>query len=50
MKLGISVLIIAAVVWIFWITGVIVKRTKEKKSKNPGKLQIEYIRRNNEFI
>ena len=37
MKLGISVLIIAAVVWIFWITGVIVKRTKEKKSKNEEK-------------
>ena len=37
MKLGISVLIIAAVIWIFWITGVIVKRTKEKKSKNEEK-------------
>lgn len=37
MKLGISVLIIAAVVWIFWITGVVVKRTKEKKSKNEEK-------------
>ena len=37
MKLGISVLIIAAVVWVFWITGVIVKRTKEKKSKNEEK-------------
>lgn len=37
MKLGISVLIIAAVVWIFWITGVVVKRTKEKKSKDEEK-------------
>ena len=37
MKLGVSVLIIAAVVWIFWITGVVVKRTKEKKSKNEEK-------------
>ena len=37
MKLGISVLIIAAVIWIFWITGVIVKRTKEKKSKDEEK-------------
>lgn len=37
MKLGISALIIAAVVWVFWITGVIVKRTKEKKSKNEEK-------------
>ena len=34
MKLGISALIIAAVVWVFWITGVIVKRTKDKKSKD----------------
>ncbi len=37
MKLGISVLIIAAVIWIFWITGVVVKRTKEKKSKDEEK-------------
>lgn len=37
MKLGISVLIIAAVIWIFWITGVVVKRTKEKKSKDKEK-------------
>ena len=37
MKLGISVLIIAAVVWVFWITGVVVKRTKEKKSKDEEK-------------
>ena len=37
MKLGISVFIIAAVVWIFWITGVVVKRTKEKKSKDEEK-------------
>ena len=37
MKLGISALIIAAVVWVFWITGVIVKRTKEKKSKDEEK-------------
>lgn len=34
MKLGISVLIIAAVVWVFWVTGVIVKRTKDKKEKD----------------
>lgn len=33
MKLGISALIIAAVVWVFWITGVIVKRTKKPKDK-----------------
>ena len=37
MKLGISVLIIAAVIWIFWITGVVVKRTIEKKSKDEEK-------------
>lgn len=37
MKLGISVLIIAAVIWIFCITGVVVKRTKEKKSKDKEK-------------
>lgn len=33
MKLGISVLIIAAVVWVFWMTAVYVSRTKKPKDK-----------------
>ena len=33
MKLGISVLIIAAVIWIFWMTAVYVNRTKKPKDK-----------------
>ena len=35
MKLGISVLIIAAVVWIFWMTAVFVSRTKKPKEEKP---------------
>ena len=33
MKLGISALIIAAVVWVFWMTAVWVVRTKKPKDK-----------------
>ena len=33
MKLGISVLILAAVVWFFWMTAVYVSRTKKSKDK-----------------